>query len=328
MSIRTSIILVVTLVMVAGYVFFIQIERPTEDQDTAPWFYNVDMSDMTQISITDREEEAVFFLGEDNHWHIDDPEGLPVGQDLWGGVNLILSGPKSRRLLDVQPTDLEPYGLESPLVKIDVKLRDGRTLPVRLGFLTPNQVNVYAKIEGFPQIFTLYSGWGDVLTRLITQPPYPSWYYNVDPLSVTRIRLRTQEHSVGLSRADIGWSFDDEAQSPVSEAQLSTIFVSLEQPSEQALVEYEVLDVARYGLDEPALTLLLQTRGIGDGGAPTAAQIQFHIGNPTEDGTGYYAQTEKGELFRDVFKVNADWVEGLQTIVADPQYLGDAAQGS
>ena len=328
MSFRTSIVLVVALVMVAGYVFFIQIRDPAEVRDDPPWFYNVDMSDMTRISITDRGEEAVFYLGDDRRWHLDSPGGLPVGPDRWGGINLLLSGPKSRRLLDVQPTDLKPYGLDPPPVRIEVDLKDGRTIPVLLGFPTPDGVGVYAQVEGFPQVFTIVAGWGQVLTRLIAEPPYPSWYYNVDLSIVTRIRLETQEITVSLTEGDAGWHFDDEAQSPVDEAQLTAFFDTLAQPSQQALVEYSVADLARYGLDEPSLSLFLRTTIIRDDGIKVNGQIFYRIGKPTEDGTGYYVQTEKEELFDDVFEVNADWVEALQAIVASSPYPIDVAQGS
>ena len=271
MSIRTSIILVVSLAMVAGYVFFIQIKESAEVRDEPPWFYNVDTSDMTRISVTDRGEEAVFFLGEDNRWHLDEPEGLPVGLDRWGGVTLLLSGPKSRRLLDTQPTDLEPYGLDSPPVRIEVDLKDGRTLPVLLGFQTPDGVGVYGQVEGFPQVFTIVAGWGEVLTRLITEPPYPEWYYSVDTAILTSIELRTQEKTVTLMKDDVSWHFDDEAQSPMDEAQLPSILAALEQPS-QALVEYAVVDLAQFGLDEPSLSLFLQTRRLREDGINVTGQ--------------------------------------------------------
>jgi hypothetical protein len=328
MSIRTSIILVVSLVMVAGYVFFVQIRGTAEVVDEPPWFYNVDLSDMTRISITDRGEEAVFFLGDDRHWHLDDPEGLPVGADRWGGINLLLTGPKSRRLLDAQPTDLAPYGLDQPPVRIEVNLRDGRTIPVLLGLPTPDGVGVYAQVEGFPQVFTIVAGWGQVMTRLITEPPYPSWYYDVDLSIVNRVRLQTPEIIVSLTEDDASWHFDDKAESPVDEAQLTAIFASLEQPSQQTLVEYGVFDLAQYGLEEPPLTLFFQTSVIREDGISVNGQILFRIGNAAEDGTGYYVQTEKDELFPDVFKVSADWVEELQAIVDTYPYAIDVVQES
>ena len=165
------------------------------------------------------------------------------------------------------------------------------------------------------------------MTRLIHEPPYPLWYYNLDITTLTGIELQTLEKTIGLMVDDVGWNFANQAQTPVDEAQLASIFAALEQPS-QALVEYRVSDLVQYGLDEPSLSLFLQTKYRREDGIYVTAETLFRIGNPTEDGTGYYAQAILDEEFHDVFMVNADWVEGLLGIVSNPPYLGDVAQGS
>ena len=328
MSIRTSIILVVSLVMIAGYVFFVQFNETIEVQDEPPWFYNVDMLDMNRIAITDREEEAVFFLGDDNRWHLDQPEGLPVGLNRWGGITLLLSGPKSRRLLNEQPTDLEPYGLDSPPGRIEMGLKDGRTISLLLGFPTPDGLGSYAQLEGSPEVFTIAAEWEQVLDRLIVETPYPEWYYNIDLPLLTLIELQTQEKTIALTKDEDGWRFDDEVQSPVDEAQLPFIIASLEKPS-QTLVEYNIDDLALYGLDESSLSLSLLLRTERrEGTTNFISQTLFRIGKLTEDGMGYFVQTVHDDPIMDVFMVNADWVEGLQAIVANPPYLDDTAQGS
>ena len=160
MSIRTSILLVVSLAMVAGYVFFVQLKQTVEVPEEPPWFYSVDLSDMTRISVTDRGEEASFFFGTDARWHIDEPDGLPVGPDRWGGVALLLTGPRSRRLLDEQPTDLEPYGLHSPQVSVEVELMGEQTINVLLGLSTPDRENTYAQVRDSTR-YSPYSAAGE-----------------------------------------------------------------------------------------------------------------------------------------------------------------------
>jgi hypothetical protein len=314
--------------MVAGYVFFVQLKQTPEAKEEPPWFYNVDMSDMSRIAISAQGEEAVFSLGGDDHWHLGKSEGLPVSLERWGGITLLLSGPKSSRLLDEQPTDLEPYGLDLPPTSIEVKLKDGRTHRVLLGFPTPDGEGTYSQVEGFPQVYTIFGGWREVLTRLITEPPYPEWYYNLDQAVVTAIELRTQEKIVvAMTKVDAGWRFNNEAQSPVDEAQLPPLFAALEKPA-QTVVAYNAENLAQYGLDKPSLSLFLETQRREEDGITVISQTLFHIGNPNEDGKGYYAQTQRGEvLLPDVFMVNADWVNGLQAIVANPPHPGDVAQG-
>lgn len=328
MSIRTSIMLVVSLFMVAGYVFFVQVGQSPEIPDEPPWFYNINIEDMRKIHISDHGEEVVFFLGEDNHWHLDDPEGLPVGLDRWGGINLLLSGPKSRRLLDTQSNDLEPYGLATPLTRIQVDLKEDWSLPVLLGLRTPDGVGIYAQVEGFPQVFIIVAEWADILTRLIRERPYPMWYYDIDPSTINRIAVYESDKSMGIVESDGGWLSDDESQRPVDKDKLSEILASLEQPTEQDLVEYEVFEsgLAEYGLEESSMALFLQTEYVREDGLNVTEQVVFHFGDATEDGTGYYMQTEKNELLPDVFRVNASWVEGIQSIVDNPPYIDNLNQ--
>ena len=65
MSIRTSIILLVALAMVAGYVFFVQLRQVEEEEEEPPWFYNLDIQDLTRIQIDDPEGVASFHLGDE-----------------------------------------------------------------------------------------------------------------------------------------------------------------------------------------------------------------------------------------------------------------------
>jgi hypothetical protein len=327
-SIRTSIILVVSLAMVAGYVFFVQLNQTAEVPDEPPWFYSVDMSDLTRIAIIDQGEEAVFFLGEDERWHLDELDGLPVGRDRWGGVVLLLTGPKSRRLLDEQPTDLGPYGLDSPTTRVEVNLRGGQAINVLLGLPTPDGESTYAQVEGFVQVFTVFSGWAETLTRLVAEPPYPEWYYNIEPTEITRIELLTREVAVNLTKDNAGWRSNDAEQSAVDETQIPSMLASLERPP-QTVVAYDAIDQEQYGLNQPLFSLFLQTERPNEDGIAVISESRFTIGNPTEDGTGYYVKTQRGEFsIPDVFRVDADWVEGIQAIAANPPYLDEVDQGN
>jgi hypothetical protein len=317
--------LVVSLAMVAGYVFFVQLGKTPEAANEPPWLYNVSLDNMTRIAITDHGEEAVFYMGEKNRWHIGEPDGIPVGIDRWEGIALLLSGPKSRRLLDEQPTNLAPYGLDSPITTIDLELKGDQTIGILLGLTTPDGESTYAKVKGFDEVFTIFGGWTDIITGLVTDVPYPEWYYNIATSNITRIELLTKETGVALDNDASGWRFDSESKRQVDEPQL---LVYLQQPL-QALVEYAPFDLAPYGLDMPSIRLFFQTEKVDDEGLTVISHTRFLIGNPTEDGTKYYAQTQRGTVtFPDIFSVNADWVDGIQSLADNPPYLNGDAPGN
>ena len=329
MSIRTSIILVIALAMVAGYVFFIQLRQVEEEEEQPPWFYNLDISDLTRIQIEDELGNASFHLGDDNNWRIGDPEGIPVGLERWGGITLLLTGPRSRRLLDEQPTELAPYGLDAPPTVVEVDLKDGRSINVLLGLTTPDGQNNYAQVEGFPQVFTVFSGWRESLTKLIDDPPYPVWYYNADATTINRFELFTDEGFLSLIREGEEWRFNDDDMAPVDAEELPGILEHLENP-EQDLVAPDTRDLSQYGLDEPVVSLFLETQKLDDEGFNVISHSRYLIGGLTEDGSDYYAQTVRGEFpLPEIFIVEASWAEALQALAAEYPHADNAgAQGS
>ena len=323
MSIRTSIILLVALAMVAGYVFFVQLRQVEEVEEEPPWFYNLDIADLTRIHIEDPEGTATFYLGDDSYWHIDDPDGIPVSLERWGGITLLLTGPRSRRLLDEQPTALEPYGLDAPPTVIAVDLKDGRSINVLIGSPTPDGNNNYAQVEGFAQVFTVFSGWRESLVKLIEDPPYPEWYYNVTIDGLNRFELFTEQGFLSLIKEEEEWRFNNDEANAVDAEELSPILESLRKP-EQELVVYDTLDISPYGLAEPWLSLFVETQKPDDEGFNVISHTRFLVGGKTEDGNHYYLQTQRGEFaMPEIFTAEAAWVEGLQELAAEYPHTGE-----
>jgi hypothetical protein len=171
MNVRLSIILVVVLILVGGYVFLYEVRKVPQPKEEPPWFYDVNMMDIVRISIT-HEGKTVAFVREGEDWYFDDPQRSPVNLDRWSGIVLLLSGPRSNRLLAETIDDPTKYGLDPPRSIIQVSLEDGREFEIHLGDKTPDGVNQYASMVGNPGLFLITGAWGDVLVRLVTEPPY------------------------------------------------------------------------------------------------------------------------------------------------------------
>ena len=315
--------------MVAGWVLFVELGKTPEVEEEPPWFYNVDINDMTRISITDGEDQAVFFLDQGDRWRMDSPDGLPVGLDRWGGITLLLSGPKTRRLLDSEPTNLEQYGLESLATSVKLDLRDGRTITILMGFPTPDDVGFYGQVEGFPHLYTIEGGWKTVLTRLIYEPPFPEWYYTIDTVLLQDIELETSDGRVELSVNEDGegWHLDDEEMTPVDQELIDELLAALEQPT-QSHGAYGPVNPTEYGLEEPSITLLLRTTETRPDGVRFISTTIFRFGDATEDGSGYYGQAQREEIIHDLFVVEADWYDRLKDVADRLPLSSTADQGS
>ena len=170
MNYRVSFILVVLVAIVGGYVVLFQLQNSGEVEPQNPWVYDITFGDITGIKVTHREDTQTFIRSESG-WVFAD-SGEPVDNDRWGGVPLLLTGPRSSRVLEEVVQDPASFGLDPPLTHIVVALRSGREIDLFIGDKTPDVRSSYAMVGGSPPLFTVPSDWTDVLTRLVTEPPH------------------------------------------------------------------------------------------------------------------------------------------------------------
>jgi len=171
MSFRTTFILVALFLLLGGYALISQLTRSPEKPKLPPWVYSMDDDALIAIDIS-YQGKSVSFRRDDNlRWHFDRPDGPPVNLQRWGGIPLLLSGPRSRRVVTQQAEDLAPYGLASPQMVITLGF-GGPPLEILVGDKTPDGKGYYMQVRGYPTIYVVDYTWGDVIARLVTEPPY------------------------------------------------------------------------------------------------------------------------------------------------------------
>ena len=169
MNFRISFILLVLVAVVGGYVLIFELNRRPEKEPDPPFFYDVELTDITNVSITYQDQEQSF-TKVDSNWFFKD-SGEPVNLQRWSGIPLLLTGPRAARVLKEELDDAQEYGLDPPQTYITVTLKDGRQISVLLGDKTPDGLSHYAHVVGFSPLYLVSATWGDVINRVVTEPP-------------------------------------------------------------------------------------------------------------------------------------------------------------
>ncbi|MBI2918398.1 MAG: DUF4340 domain-containing protein [Chloroflexi bacterium] len=170
MSFRTTFVLLALFLLVGGYALFSQLTRQPEKTKLPPWVYTMDDDALTAIDVTYQETTMSFRRDDRFQWHFDRPDGEPVNLERWGGIPLLLSGPRSQRVLAQEANDLSPYGLDSPQMVVKLGF-GGQPLDILVGDRTPDGKGYYMQVRGYPGVYTVDYTWGDVIQRLVTEPP-------------------------------------------------------------------------------------------------------------------------------------------------------------
>ena len=178
MNIRLTILLVVLVVIVGALVSITQVLRSSSDTESIGRLYSIGRDDILNVSI-ERKDATVKFSKQGSQWIIagdSEADNVNVDEDRWSGIVFLLESPATEKPLsrnEGEELDLAEFGLDPPIMKIQISNADSLVVEIHLGDSTPSRDGFYVKLAGMKNAYVIKSSWADVITRLITQPPYP-----------------------------------------------------------------------------------------------------------------------------------------------------------
>ncbi|MQF82665.1 DUF4340 domain-containing protein [SAR202 cluster bacterium AD-802-E10_MRT_200m] len=324
MSIRTTFVLMVMLILVAGYFIFENTPEGTGDATSQPpWFYTVSTNDISEITVKHKNMEETF-KNTAAGWVIEQPQELPVDESRWSGVTLLLSGPKTERIVHETVEDLSLYGLEKPQTIIDVTLLGNRTIRTYLGDLTPDGTAHYVMQENDSRLYTIDTSWGQVMTNLAAIPPKPPWYYDVLPQTVDYISVTHEENEIAFDKGfDNVWKFADREGKILNQEQWQDVIPKLGGPAELIILKNRITteEFTTLGLLKPE-TIIQVEYTHPDAITEYLKQVLImEIGNAIPDNSAYYAKVD-GQPY--LLSVDARWYEAIRDLALDPPTLNSS----
>lgn len=317
--------LLAILVIIAGLWFFVFRDMGEEREPSDDfWFYKIEEDDIQFISVKTEDTEEAFSYREGEGWFFDGEKQPPVDLARWGGVTLVLSGPRSRRVLAEEIEDYNTYGLDPPSTVLDLGLRGGRSMQMYLGKTTPDGSGYYAYQRGDDNLYVIESIWGQVLRRLAFEPPYPQWFYRLDPARVLYLGVTKDEVTVDFVIEASGWRFANPERTPIDEERWLDILPLLGGPAFLGIEEERIDDLAKYGLLEPHATVIIEYLP-PEGIDASNWESVLEIGSLTPDGERYYARAE-GQPF--LLALDAPWFETMERLVDEPPVAEESGAGA
>lgn len=315
MNVRLTLLLIVVLGLIGGSVGITLSLRTKEPEEKSPWMYKVNMNDISHISVTHTDRHAEYNR-KGNQWVIEDGSDTPVFMQKWAGSTLLLSGPRSSRAILEEIDDPARYGLDSPQTKVQIVDRSGLLIDFHLGDPTPNGQNWYARVVGSERLFTVASIWGEVISKLASEPPYVPFKLNVDNL--LGISVSHDEKQVDYAFQDERWMITDIEgnETPLLLEKWADATLLLSNPMSRQVPEEEISRDTEYGLDTPRTKVLMLDKG--------RDVVEFSLGNPTPGGGDLYAAVDGSPI---LYTVSASWAEVLSKLATDPPAQEEPSAG-
>ena len=193
MKLRAIIVLVVIAAILGVTFYAVSRPEPSGSEDAVPYIWSFPNDDIyelqhAEISMPKIGKSVSFVQHEDKNFYFDVDNGSIVDKNRWGGgIPLLLSGPRADRSLVQNATDaqLAEYGFTTPSLKIILTLKDSTIFNIELGDSTPSGNTYYIRVNESRAIYTVDYTWYNVISKLVTERPYPPANFVNEKLTVT-----------------------------------------------------------------------------------------------------------------------------------------------
>ena len=269
--------IVVTLAVLLGlglYVYFVELPKAREDA-AAKTLLRLEADEIDTLTLTYPDREIRLQQTAAGEWNITAPIETKADDTTVNNlVNTVTTEEVTRSLTPDEESGLVLYGLDAPLVLLDVTLSDGTTLPrVSVGKDTPVGFSVYVQKAGDEQLHLTRQAFRLGLTKEVKELR-DKRVLPFDRDQVNRITISAPAGEVVLSKTDADeedeaeWTFAapagaDSEEAPaappfqVDDATVRTYLSTVEAVRAEDFIEEPLLDMAEFGLDPARLTLRL-----------------------------------------------------------------------
>jgi uncharacterized protein DUF4340 len=260
MSLRKALMMVAVLLALGAYVYFVEFAQEKAETEQKK-LLTFDMETVSDIALTYPDRAIHLKKDAAGKWQITEP--LAVEADATTVDNLLnaIANAEVKRTLDEASQDGNLYGLNAPVVKFQLTLKDNKLLPViSLGKDTPVGFSVYAQREGEAKILLVPQA-----LRLGTQKEVKDLRdrtviaFTDD--EVKKIDIQGPNKAIILNKADAGWNLEKPLEVKADDTEVRTFLSALRSMKAQDFLEQPAPELKDFGLVPPQLTVSLALGG-------------------------------------------------------------------
>ncbi|HMV51282.1 MAG TPA: DUF4340 domain-containing protein [Blastocatellia bacterium] len=280
---RSTLLLLLAAVVGGVLIYFLEIKpgKPRDEKpDTAKEAFSFKREDITGVTVT-RGSEKVVLESQDNKWLVKSPVNAAADDSAMNSlIGDLVSARIEREFPNASADALKEYGLTQPAVKLEVKLKDGKTRTIELGGKDPLGSSVYAKLDGSPNVAVLGAS---LLTN--ADKPLNDWrdrsVFGATQYDVTSLKVTNENGSFELGKKDADWSITSPIAGPAEDTEVNSLINEITSAKAAEIVSDTADDLAKYGLDKPKVSATAKLN--------TGGEKALLVGAKVDD--KYYAKT-------------------------------------
>jgi hypothetical protein len=284
-GLRSTVVLLVLLIGVGSYIYFVESERDPAAADAKPKAFTALAADsIEEIRIKNADGETSHLQRVGDTWQLLEPNKADADAGVVGTVTSNLSSLEVQRVVDENPADLKPYGLEPARIDLSFRLKDQKEFQQLLvGEKTPTGGDVFARRPNEKRVF-LISSYLEAIFNKSAFDLRDKAVLKFDRAAADRIAVSEGASTVEFARNGMEWRIAKPLSARADYAAIEGLLTRLSSTFMQKVVAPEASNLRMYGLDRPALTAAVmgggQTATLMVGRADEGARFAKDSGRP------------------------------------------------
>jgi hypothetical protein len=260
-SLRSTLILVVILAGLVGYIYYLNSRDTTSTDTKEKAFASIKEEDVEDIRIRSADGQTTHLQKTDGAWKIVEPEALAADEGALSSITSSLATLEIQRVVDEKASDLKQYGLDPPRVEVEFRLKgDKEPKRMALGEKTPTGGDLYAQLPGQPRVF-LVSSFLDSTFNKNTFALRDKTIIKIDRDKVDRVEIEKDgKPAVTLAKNGTEWRIVAPLMARADSAAVEGALERLSSAQMQGIVPEDSADIKKHKLAPPIASV---TAGAG-----------------------------------------------------------------
>lgn len=255
-GLRSTIVLLVVLAGLVGYIYFVDAKKPASGTDTKEKaFSGLSADDIEQIQVKAAEGDRSTLQKTNGKWKLAEPVQADADEGEATAIAGALAGLDVERVLDENPGDVKQYGLSPARLELAFRVK-GQSEPRRLliGEKTPTGGDVYAQLAGEKRVVLVNSS-VDATFNKNTFALRDKSVLEFDRDKVDGLELSSGGSTVQVTKAGDQWNMVKPVAARGDYGTVEGVIERLATLQMQGIVAPDGGDLKQYGLDKPSATL-------------------------------------------------------------------------
>jgi hypothetical protein len=287
-GLTSTIVLLLVLAGLVGYVYFVDRERTPGDENAKPKAFELSPENIEEVTIKNAEGQTARVQRVDASWRVIEPEKADADAAEVAAITSSLASLEVQRVVDENPGDLAQYGLAPPRIDVAFRLKDQKEFQrLLVGEKTPTGGDVYAKTPSSNRVFLISSYLESTFNKnAFNLRDKAILKFDRDKADV--VEIVNGGNALEFTRQGTDWRIAKPIAARADYAAVEALVQRLSSGQMQEIVEADATDLRKYGLDNPPLRA-----NVGTG----SARATLLVGTPDPDGMPYAKDVSRPAVF-------------------------------